>query len=150
VSDELAEFLEAYDSYRVADQAGFYDERSEEYRTAAGQLGWANETCLFVAASCGVLAAVFTQHATWLGVVAAGFAAIGASLTSWADVVGFAANAELYRAARAGLGRLRPERPTADAPADQVNDYIANVEEILLGEVLSWSEKWGGAGGDDA
>lgn len=143
MSDALAEFLDAYDAHRVADQASFYEQRTKEYRKSAGQIGWANELFLFAAAICGVVAAAWTDQAVWFGVAAVGLAAVGAALTAWADVIGFAANAELYRAARDGLCRLRPERPTADATPEQVDEYLVQAEDILLGEVRSWGEKWG-------
>ncbi len=146
MSDELREFLSAYDTHRVADQTKFYEERAQEYERSAGQLGWVNELALFAAAVCGVLAAVWTEYAVWFGVAAAALAAVGAALTSWAEVIGFASNAELYRATRAGLGRLRPERPTDDASPEQVAGYVAQVEDVLLGEVRAWGEYWGSSG----
>jgi hypothetical protein len=145
MTNGLGEFLDAYDEHRGADQAGFYEKRTKEYETSARQIGWAGEACLFVAAACGVLAAVWSDQAVLLGVVAAGLAALAVALTSWGNIIGFAANAELYRAARAGLGRLRPDRPTATASPAEITEYIVDVEDILLGEVRTWSEKWGAA-----
>ena len=142
MSEELGDFLEAYDVHRVADQRNWYKGRSAEYEQSARQLSWANEGSLLVAAACGLLAAFWTDQAVWLGVVAAGFAALGVALTAWGDVVGFTANAELYDAARLGLDVLRPDRPNADAQPDEVKAYVDNVEDILLGEVRTWGEKW--------
>jgi hypothetical protein len=148
VSDERGAFLDAYDEHRVTNQEEWYRARTDEYETSANQIGWANELCLFAAAACGAAAALLPEYALWLGAVAAGLAAVGAALTSWADVIGFAMNAELYSAARAGLSRLRPNRPRADASPADVEEYIGNVEDILLGEVRSWSQKWGAAAED--
>jgi hypothetical protein len=145
----MREFLDAYDESRVNDQIGFYEKRTEEYETAAKQISWANMCCMFSAAACGIFAAAWTDHAVWLGVVAAGLAAIGVALSTWGEVVGFAANAELYRAARAGLGRLRPTRPDHDDSPAEIRSYIVNVEEILLGEVRTWSERWGAVAEDN-
>ena len=142
VNEGLEEFLEAYDSHRVADQAKWYGQRSHEYGRSARQLSWANEGSLLVAAACGLIAAVWTEQAVWLGVAAAGFAALGVALTAWGDVVGFTANAELYDAARVSLAALRPDRPSAEAQPEEVRAYVDDVENILLGEVRTWGEKW--------
>jgi hypothetical protein len=85
-----------------------------------------------------------------LGIVAAGLAALGAAITSWAEVIGFSVNARLYRAARNSLGRLWPGRPeAAEASPELVGRYVADVEAVLLGEVRSWGQTWSGGRNED-
>ena len=141
--NEHEQFLDAYNVNRVDDQIRFYENRTREYTRSARQTGWTSEFVLVAATVCGVLAAMLSDQAVWFGVIGAGLAAVAAAITSWSDVVGFEANAEMYRAARGGLGRLRPHCPTGDEiDADAVDEYVTNVEEILLGEVRTWSQKW--------
>jgi hypothetical protein len=141
-----AEFLVAYDVHRLTDQYDWYGARVEEYDDAAAQTGFVNEGLLFLAAVCGAVGAAVASQTVWLGFAAALLAAVAAAVAAWADVVGFAANAELYRAARAGLAHLRPRRPdAAEATPAEVAAYVDDVEDILLGEVRTWSEKWGRA-----
>lgn len=155
MSDERTQFLAAYDRHRVTDQAGWYERRAEEYERSARQIGWLNETLLFVAGACGAIAVAWPDHAVWLGVVAAASSALAGVAISWANTVGFAANAELFQSARAGLAHVRPTRPlppdpvaggddSGTGPSDEaVADYMERVEEILLGEVRTWAERWG-------
>jgi hypothetical protein len=143
MSTEFAEFLDAYDTHRVRGQERFYDERAKEYERSSQQISLARELLLLLAAASGVVAAAWTDGAVWLGVSAAAFSAVAAAVTSWGLVIGFSANAELYRAARAGLARLRPNRPDAGGAApEQVRKYFDDVEDILMGEVRTWSQKW--------
>jgi hypothetical protein len=143
VSLELPSFLEAYDAHRVEDQRGFYEKRSDEYARSALQTSSVSEVLLLLAAVCGVVAAFWNDQAVWLGVLAAAFAAFAAAVASWAEVVGFSANAELYKAASAGLAQVRPRRPDPPvASAESVRTYFDQVEDILLGEVRTWSQKW--------
>jgi hypothetical protein len=140
----VRQFLDAYDAHRVGDQQAFYEGRVREYDRSASQISWTSEVLLFLAAVCGVMGAAWSDQAVWLGVVAVGIAAAAGAVGSWAEVVGFSANADMYRAARAGLGHLHPMRPDpSTATPEQVARYRTNVEEILLGEVRTWSQKWG-------
>ena len=141
-----ADFLDAYDAHRLNGQFKWYGARIAEYDRAANQTGIVNEALLLVAAACGLVGAAMSSWTVWLGFVAALLAVVAAAVASWADVVGFAANAELYRAAQAGLAHLRPRRPDAAAATSaDVAAYLDNVEDILLGEVRTWSERWGRA-----
>jgi hypothetical protein len=144
VSQDLSSFLDAYDVHRVGDQQHFYEERVREYDRSASQTSWVSEMLLFVAAVCGIAAATWSDQALWLGVTAAGLAAIAGAIGSWAEVVGFSANAGMYRAALSGLGIIRPSRPDpSTASPEEVAAYRNDVEEILLGEVRTWSQRWG-------
>jgi len=144
MSDALAEFLEAYDEHRVKDQSGFYAKRTEEYVASARQIAAVSEIFLFLAALCGTFGAFLSGYNLWLGLLAAGLSAGAAAVASWGDIIGFSANAELYGAASAGLARLRPRRPDASSPSvEEIGDYLVAVEDILMGEVRTWGEKWG-------
>jgi hypothetical protein len=137
-------FLDAYDTHRLTHQYNWYGERVAEYDRAASQTGFVSELLLFLAAVCGAVGAFVPSQTVWLGFAAALLAAVAAAVASWADVLGFAANAELYRAARSGLAHLRTRRPdAATATSADVEAYLDDVEDILLGEVRTWSERWG-------
>jgi len=144
MSSERAEFLRAYDAHRVRDQIDYYEKRIDEYGKSATQLSRLNTFFLAAAAACGAIGAVYTDQNQWLGLAAAGLSAVAAAFASWGDVVGFSANSELYQAALGGLRRLRPRRPDeASPPADEeIEQYVVDVEAILLGEIRSWAEKW--------
>lgn len=144
MSEATEEFLDAYDEHRVVDQTGFYSDTASEYEHTARQIGLLNGSLLFIAAACGAAGAIWTEQAVWLGLVAAGLAAVAGAVTSWGDVVGFSANAELYRATETSLIHLRPTRPpdAGAASADDVASYVHAVEDVLTGEVRVWGETW--------
>lgn len=154
MSGSFEDFLDVYDEHRVQDQLRFYKDRMEEYERAVRQTSWVNEGLLLAAGLCGVGATVWTGNARWFGLAGAGLGGLAGLVLAWSAVIGFAANSELYRAARAGLTNLRAGRPDGDeVTAEQVATYVTGVEEILLGEVRSWAEKWGkqaGGGRDGA
>ncbi|MDH4171566.1 MAG: SLATT domain-containing protein [Acidimicrobiia bacterium] len=138
---ELESVLALYDEARVGDQVAYYEQRIVEYERSAGQTSIVTEVLLLGAAFCGVLGAVLSERS--FGIAAAGLAAVAAAINAWADTVGFATNAELFRAARNGLIRTRPTRPTAtESTVEAVDDYIDRVEGILLGEVGAWGDTW--------
>ena len=145
---QAAEFLTAYDQHRVRDQLAFYKKRQVEYERTSRQIETIVELSLALAAIAG--ASTFLIPLEWgkvAGAAAAIFGAIAAALTAWADVVGFKASAKLYRAARRGIERLRPNRPQWEKARPQdIDTYVINMEEILLGEVRTWGEKWSRAG----
>ena len=137
------EFLEAYDGHRVLDQQKFYQKRQLEYETSARQIETIVEICLTVAAVTGIAGAGFPDFARLLGVTAALLGALAVALTSWSEVIGFKVNAKLYRAAREGLERRRITRPDeTKATPEEVAQYVEDMEDILLGEVRTWGEKW--------
>lgn len=143
MSESRAAFLEAYDENRVKDQQHFYKVRTAEYEKSAKQIGWVNVVLLALAGLCGAAGAVWSDQATWLGLTAVALSAIAAATASWGDVVGFSTNAELYKAAQASLAHLRAQEPKQDADDDQVGSYVRDVEDVLLGEVRTWGERWG-------
>jgi len=151
LSDEtLEQFTDAYDTHRVLEQMEFYRRRSAEYERADSQAGGIAEILLFIAGICGVVAAAWSEGALWMGVTAATLAAAATVVGSWAELVGFSKNAELYGAAEASLALMRPKRPkSADGPdltQERVGTYLRGVEEVLLGEVRTWGEQWKAAG----
>ncbi len=145
MSEARAQFLKAYDEKRVKDQQRFYELRTKEYERSARQVGVVNGTFLFLAAVCGAAGAVFIDQSTWLGLTAAGLSGAAAATTSWGDVIGFSANAQLYKAASASLANLRPGRPrdAANAKDAEVETYLGHVEDVLMGEVRTWGERSG-------
>jgi hypothetical protein len=136
------EFAELYDEERVRGQLGWYEARADEYDGANGQGENARLVLLLLAAISGLVASFDVARAT-LGVVAAALAATATLVTGWMDLVGFRTNADLYRAAVGGLAHLRPDRPTDTSPPEQLRRYVEQVEGILLGEVRTWSQRWG-------
>jgi len=143
MSDESAEFLAAYDDHRVRNQMAFYEARIGEYSRSARQTARAVSLLVAGAAACGALGALFAEQNRWLGLVAAGLSAVAAAIAAWSDVIGFSVNSDLYQAALGGLRRLRVDRPSVDDADDaQVAGYMVRVEDVLLGEVRSWSERW--------
>ena len=143
MSEEVDQFLAAYDEHRVLDQTDYYAQTSAEYERTAGRIGVINGTLLVLAAICGAAGVVWSDQSVWLGLTAAGLSAAAAATTSWADVIGFSANAELYRAAETSLVHLRPTRPAGRAATDDgVERYVHEVEDVLTSEVHMWGETW--------
>ncbi|HYN35026.1 MAG TPA: SLATT domain-containing protein [Ilumatobacteraceae bacterium] len=158
MTDEVGEFLGAYDTYRVQDQRDYYEARFREYSAADRQATGLREVLLFAAGACGLVAAAVENWRTGLGITVAVLSALSMIVAGWADVIGFRANAELYGSAATTLAHLRPSRPDpADDPSiEEVTKYIDQVEAVLLGEVHAWGSRWqreierddgGGAGG---
>lgn len=145
MADEpLEQFLEAYDVHRIKDQEQFYADRVKEYVAADRQAGGLAALLLFSAGVSGVVAAAWPAYALWLGVVAAAFAATATVIGSWADLVGFSKNAQMFRAAEDRLAFARPDRPIeSEADSNQVRAYVTRMEDILLGEVRAWGKEWG-------
>ena len=141
MSDPTAEFLAAYDKYRVDDQAGFYEARIAEYSKADNQALVLGLALIFAASVCGILGAADIARIP-LGITAAVLAALGAAVASWAELVGFRLNVETYTVGRASLGLLRPNKPGPGASTEEVRNYVAAAEDILLGEVRAWAQKW--------
>ena len=140
---DRSEFLDAYDRHRVVDQTEYYGRTAAEYEHTERLIGLINAALLFVAGICGVLGVVFREESRWFGLTAAVLAALAAASISWSDVIGFSANAELYRAAEASLERLRQTKPDeTDTGAGDVEGYVGNVEDVLTGEVQTWGERW--------
>ena len=129
---ERTDFLRAYDTHRVRDQIEYYRGRIDEYGRSATQLSRLNTLFLAAAAVCGGIGAIYTDQNQWLGLLAAGLSAVAAAL--------------------GGLRRLRPRRPDeATPPSDQeIEQYMIDVEAILLGEIRSWAEKWSNEGAPPA
>lgn len=141
MNDVNPEFLPAYDKHRIEDQIVFYQARIKEYARADNQALVLGSVLLFGAAVCGVLGAADIARVP-LGITAAALAALSAAVTAWAELIGFRLNLDLYSNAQAALGLLRPEQPQANATTDEVRRYVREAENILLGEVQTWAQKW--------
>ncbi|MGI9646491.1 MAG: SLATT domain-containing protein [Ilumatobacteraceae bacterium] len=140
---DRSEFLGAYDKHRVDHQETYYGRTAAEYERTERLIGLSNAVLLFLAGICGALGVVFREESRWFGLTAAVLSAIAAAAISWSDVIGFSANAELYRAAESSLRRLRPSQPDSTTTvAGDVAGYVDNVEEVLTGEVQTWGERW--------
>jgi len=142
--DSLRQFASAYDAHRVEDQMRFYNDRTARYERADSQAGLTSEILLGLAGICGIVAAASPSLGLWLGVVAVALAAGAAIVGSWAELIGFSKNSELYGAAAASIRHIRPRRPgQGPIDEDQVEAYMQEVESVLLGEVQSWGKQWG-------
>jgi hypothetical protein len=141
MNDVNPEFLSAYDKYRIEDQIVFYQARVKEYAKADNQALVLRSALLFGAAVCGILGAADIARVP-LGIIAAALAALSAAVTAWTELIGFRLNLDLYTNAQTALGLLRPEQPQANARTDEVREYVREAEDILLGEVQTWAQKW--------
>lgn len=140
---DTGEFLDAYRRHRVEDQRSYYGRRRAEYARASEQASVSTELLLFAAALCGVAGTLWDGQARWFGVVAAGLSALGIVVRSWADVVGFTVNADLYEAAENGLRHADLRAPSDGADDVAISAYVEHVEQILRGETRSWEQTWG-------
>ena len=139
------QFLAAYDAQRLSDQRDYYDRRAKEYRRSARQLNTVNVSLLALASICGVAGATWSDLAVEFGLAAAGLSAVAAAVTAWADVIGFAPNAELYEATSGSLFNLSAQQPRNRSAAtdEEVAVYVRTIEGQLMGEVRAWRERWG-------
>jgi hypothetical protein len=140
--EAVTQFLRAYDEHRVVDQTTWYRKTATEYERSSRQIAWVSEVAILGASICGILTMVWPDSAAWLGITAAALAALSAAVMSWADVVGFTTNADLYRDAYNALGRLRPNRPSRGATKEQVAEYVDAAEDVMRNEVKSWTAEW--------
>ncbi len=142
MSADYEEFLRAYDTHRVTDQIGYYTRRTDEYRRTASRISWTSTSLLALASAAGTIG-VWAEEPLIFGLIAAGLSALAAAVTSWGDVVGFSANAEMFAVARGGLAHVRPKRPDPVAATDEtVGRYVNDVEDVLTREVSTWSDTW--------
>lgn len=144
MSDELEEFLDAYDTYRVQDQRAYYEARLQEYAAADRQGAGLRELLLFAAGACGLIAAAVGRWQTGFGITVAVLSALSMIVAGWTDVMGFRVNSEVFSSAALTLTHLRPTRPDpADDPSIQdVAEYVDRIEAVLLGEVQAWGARW--------
>ncbi len=144
MSNEIrGQFLDCYDEHRVKNQLDWYRSRSDEYERADNRAVLIGEILVLGAAVCGIIGGFSSDARVALGITATALAAANVAVSQWGDLIGFKPNTDLYRAAEAALARLRPTRPAADAPDEQVRAYLQEVENVLLGEVTSWAQTWG-------
>ena len=97
---------------------------------------------LLGATACGAIGVAVEEWRVGLGFVAAMLTSLAVVVTSWSELIGFRLNHDLYVDSRAALGLLRPGRPSRESSKEDVREYVASAENILLGEVGAWGEKW--------
>ena len=141
MTDARSEVRKVYNEYRVANQTDWYESRISEYSKADNQALLVSSLLIFGASVCGILGAADIARVP-LGIAAAAFAALGAAMTSWSELIGFRVNVELYSKARGALGLLEGERPDGNAPDEAFGKYVSSAETILLNEVHTWAQKW--------
>ncbi|MEW9552299.1 SLATT domain-containing protein [Nonomuraea sp. NPDC050783] len=135
-----SEFRELYSRLRIADQRGYYEERSREYGAAHHQVIVLRNLLLFAAALAG-LAGQFTTAGgrAACGVVAAFLAALAAAVTAFESLIGFAKLQKLYADAAMGLAAAAIAWDSAPPHAD-MSAEVERVEQIFRVENGQWGQ----------
>jgi hypothetical protein len=137
VTDREADFRRLYRNLRIADQRGFYEQRSREYRRAGRQAIATRNVLLVLAAAAGVVAQfVDGTGRVAAGIVAAAFAALATAVTAYESLMGFSSLAQLYRDGALSLAEAEAQwGGGADLAAE-----IEQVEQIFRTENGRWGQ----------
>jgi SMODS and SLOG-associating 2TM effector domain 1 len=139
------QFLALYTTYRYEDQLKFYKVRHEEFEVANTQAVTISIVLIFLTALTAGVAS--STNVTWLKLTCLLIAAISPILSSalagYSALYGFEQQAKLYQDTINNLRKARVREPQLDlseASAQQVNEYIQEIENVLLVEQGQWGQ----------
>jgi hypothetical protein len=141
-----SDLLEAYRSYRIADQERYYGRRSNEYERARRWSVTATALLLVAAALLGALGTADAQRRAMWAFLAAAVAALATGITSYEAAFGFERYSRQYRDTQHALRLLNARGPQpedlegSDGDA-RVQAFVIDVERLLRSEVDSWAEQ---------
>ncbi len=139
------QFLALYTTYRYEDQLKFYEVRHEDFEVANIQAVTISIVLIFLTALTAGVAS--STNVTWLKLTCLLIAAISPILSSalagYSALYGFEQQAKLYQDTINNLKQARnrePQLDLSDANAQQVNEYIQEIENVLLVEQGQWGQ----------
>ena len=139
------QFLVLYTAYRYEDQLKFYEVRHEEFEVANIQAVTISIVLIFLTALTAGVAS--STNVAWLKLTCLLIAAISPILSSalagYSALYGFEQQAKLYQDTINNLKKARvrePQLDLSDASAQQVNEYIQEIENVLLVEQGQWGQ----------
>lgn len=139
------QFLALYTTYRYEDQLKFYEVRHEEFEVANIQAVTISIVLIFLTALTAGVAS--STNVPWLKLTCLLIAAISPILSSalagYSALYGFEQQAKLYQDTINNLKQARvrePQLDLSDASAQQVNEYIQEIENVLLVEQGQWGQ----------
>jgi hypothetical protein len=132
------QFRRLYREQRIADQRGWYEQRTREYRRARRQAIATRNTLLTMAAAAGVAGQfVDGDGRVVAGIVAAACAALATAVTAYESLMGFGPLAKLYQDAALSL---REAEAQWDLGGGAVGAEIERVEQVLRSETGQWGQ----------
>ncbi len=143
--ERASDFLRLYRTFRYENQIQFYERRVKEYVNAQRQAIWVSITLVFLTALAGAIESVVPP---WLRSILLLIAAIcpilSTALAGYTALHGFTQQAKLFRDARNNLLTITepdlPDRADASSLAEQIDEYVQQVEEVLQREHSFWGQ----------
>jgi hypothetical protein len=139
------QFLALYTAYRYEHQLKFYEVRHEEFEAANTQAITISIVLIFLTALTAGVAS--STNISWLKLTCLLIAAISPILSSalagYSALYGFEQQAKLYQDTITNLKKTRvrePQLELRDATDQQVNDYVKEIENVLLVEQGQWGQ----------
>jgi SMODS and SLOG-associating 2TM effector domain 1 len=139
------QFLALYTAYRYEDQLRFYEVRHTEFKAANTQAVTISIVLIFLTTLTAGIAS--STSIPWLKLTCLLIAAISPILSSalagYSALYGFEQQAKLYQDTINNLKKARVREPLldrSDASAQQVNEYIQEIENVLLVEQGQWGQ----------
>ncbi len=139
------QFLALYTTFRYEDQLKFYEVRHEDFEVANTQAVTISIVLIFLTALTAGVAS--STNVTWLKLTCLLIAAISPILSSalagYSALYGFEQQAKLYQDTINNLKQARNREPQLDlseANTQQVNEYIQEIENVLLVEQGQWGQ----------
>jgi hypothetical protein len=123
-----------YRRCRLEDQRGFYDDRSREFGSAAGQLATVSAVVLGLTTVTSILAGVEWGGTTTFAILAIALPALSTALAGYGALYAFEQQRKLYLDAVRALSKAGREEPAEPAA------YAEAVEEILAREQAQWGQ----------
>ena len=139
------QFLALYRACRYEDQLNFYEARHKEFKAATTQA-----TILNIGLLC--LITLTAGVASWTSIpslrltcllIAAISTILSSALTGYSALYGFEQQAKLYQDTINNLKRIRIREPQLDfndASVQQINQYVQEIENVLLIEQGQWGQ----------
>jgi hypothetical protein len=139
------QFLALYTKYRYEDQLQFYEVRHKEFEVANTQAATISIVLIFLTALTAGVAS--STNLPWLKLTCLLIAAISPILSSalagYSALYGFEQQAKLYQDTINNLKNIRIREPQLDfseASSQQVDNYIQEIENVLLVEQGQWGQ----------
>ena len=139
------QFLALYRAYRYEDQLKFYEVRHEDFKTANTQAVTISIVLIFLTALTAGVAS--STNIPWLKLTCLLIAAISpilsGALASYSALYGFEQQAKLYQDTLNNLKKTRVREPQLDldnVSDQQVNEYVQEIENVLLVEQGQWGQ----------
>jgi hypothetical protein len=139
------QFLALYIKYRYEDQLKFYEIRHEEFEAANSQAVTISIVLIFVTALTAGVAS--STNLPWLKLTCLLIAAVcpilSSALAGYNALYGFEQQAKLYQDTINNLQKVRVRESQLElsaVSAQQINEYVQEIENVLLVEQGQWGQ----------